>query len=329
MVRIHPDELSFIGPSAWQDIFGGHPQLPKPTIGVIVPGNGVPNMATTNNIDDHARQRRIMGKALSDRALREQEYILKRYTDLLVQRLHEQVKEGKDGMAATTDIGKWFTYTTFDTIGDLELGESFHSLDNKEEHPWVSAIFNGLKFGMILTAFHHFPPLKAEWLMPKIVHDKARDHFVWATSRIDQRLQQETDRPDFMKYILEGSGEKGMSREEIHSNATLAILAGSDTSATTCTSTTWFLVKNPSVLKRLQEEVRSSFKRLDDITVASAAKLPYLHAVIKEALRLHPAGPISVPREVDRKGVTISGHSVPVGVCSQSPRQRQSVPLVL
>ena len=314
VVRTHPDELSFIGPSAWQDIYGGRPQLPKPKVGVIRAGNGTPNVATTTNFDDHARQRRIIGNALSDRALKEQEYILKNYTDLLIQRLHEEVKESEDRKAATVDIGRWYTYTTFDTVGDLEFGQSFHSLDNKAEHPWVSAIFNGLKFGMLLTAFQHFPPLKAEWILPKIVQDKAREHFIWASDRIEERLQQDTRRPDFMKYILENGREKGMSRDEIDSNATFLILAGSDTSATTCTSTTWFLVKNPSTLKKLQEEVRSNFKSLDDINVAAASKLPYLHAAVKEALRLHPTGPISVPREVDRPGITISGHPVPVGV---------------
>ena len=35
VVRIHPDELSFISPSAWQDIYNSRPHLPKPKIGVI------------------------------------------------------------------------------------------------------------------------------------------------------------------------------------------------------------------------------------------------------------------------------------------------------
>ena len=283
----------------------------------------MPNVGTTDNFDDHARQRRIIGHALSDRALREQEYILKNYTDLLIHRLHEQVKESKGGTTATTDIGRWYTYTTFDTIGDLEFGESFHSLDNREEHPWVSAIFDGLKFGMILTIFHHFPPLKAEWILPSIVQKKAREHFLWASTRIEKRLQQETKRPDFIQYILDNSEEKGMSRDEIDSNATFLILAGSDTSATTCTSATWFLVKNPSALEKLRKEIRNSFNSIDDITVAAASRLPYLHAVIQEALRLHPTGPISVPRQVDRPGTTISGHPVPVGVCI--PIQAQPV----
>ena len=50
VVRIHPDELSFISPSAWQDIYASRPQLPKPKIGTIevcflmdmLPQRGVP-----------------------------------------------------------------------------------------------------------------------------------------------------------------------------------------------------------------------------------------------------------------------------------------------
>ena len=35
VVRIHPEELSFISPSAWQDIYASRPQLPKPKIGTL------------------------------------------------------------------------------------------------------------------------------------------------------------------------------------------------------------------------------------------------------------------------------------------------------
>lgn len=313
VVRIHPDELSFVGASAWRDIFTGRPQLPKPIVGVIGTSNGVQSIASTDNFEDHARYRRIIGNALSDRALREQEYILKTYTDLLIQKLQEQVTESIDANSINTDMHKWYIATTFDTLGDLQFGESFHSLESREEHFWISAIFLGVKLGMLLTIFHHFPPLQAKWFLPRIINNKARAHFTWASKQIEKRMSRDTERPDFMKYILNNSEEKGISRDEIDSNATLLILAGSETSATTCTAATWFLVKNPATLEKLQDEVRSSFKSIEQITVASASKLPYLHAVIQEALRLHPAQPISVTRLVDRPGVTVSDYQIPVG----------------
>lgn len=128
-------------------------------------------------------------------------------------------------------------------------------------------------------------------------------------------MQTETGRPDFLHHFMKKTDDgMGMSRDEIASTATLLIFAGSDTSATTCTSTTWFLVKNPEALRKLQEEVRGTFRSFEDITISSAAKLAYMHAVIQEALRLHPPGPISVPRLVDRPGVIVSGHLIPEGV---------------
>ncbi|KAL8868969.1 MAG: hypothetical protein Q9174_004627 [Haloplaca sp. 1 TL-2023] len=71
-------------------------------------------------------------------------------------------------------------------------------------------------------------------------------------------------------------------------------------------------------------ETRDAFSSAEDITVAAAGRLPYLHAVITEALRLHPTGPVSVPRIVDRPGVKISGYDVPVGTRVGIPQKTMS-----
>ncbi|KAL8736437.1 MAG: hypothetical protein Q9166_000229 [cf. Caloplaca sp. 2 TL-2023] len=315
VVRTGPDELSFIGPSAWQDIYTTRPQLPKVSKGIFLSYNGVPGVATQVITEEHTRQRRILSHAFSERALREQEGILKQYTDLLITKLKEQVKQTEKS-SVTLDISKWYNYTTFDTIGDLLFNDPFHSLENSADHPWVATIFSGLKFGVLMTAFHHFPPLPTvvNYLMPQSIRDNAKRHFMWSRDKITRRIQTETKRPDFMTYILgNNEGEEKMTRDEMDSNGSFLILAGSETSATTCSSSTFFFLKNRAVYERLKKEVRDAFKSADDITVQSAAKLPFLHAVITETLRLHPPGPVSVPRMVDRPGVVVDGYEVPVG----------------
>lgn len=316
VVRITPDELSFITPSAWQDIYTTKPQLPKVSKGVFQSYNGVPNLATQTVTEEHTRQRRILSPAFSERALRQQEGIVKQYTDLLVKKLNEQIAS-QEKPAVTLDISRWYNYTTFDTIGDLMFNDPFHSLEDSADHPWVAAIFANLKFGVLYTALHHFPPMSAlvDRIMPQSFKDKGKDHFVWAQQKISRRIENKTSRPDFMTYILgNNEGKETMSRDEIDSNGALLILAGSETSATTCTSSTFFFLKNQAVYERLRKEIRDSFKSMDEITTQSAAKLPYLHAVITEALRLHPTGAVAVPRMVDRPGVVVSGHEIPVGV---------------
>lgn len=72
--------------------------------------------------------RRNLSSGFSEKALRDQEYIIMKYVDLLMQRLHENSENGP------VDMAKWFNFATFDIIGDLTFGESFGCLEKSELH---------------------------------------------------------------------------------------------------------------------------------------------------------------------------------------------------
>lgn len=258
--------------------------------------------------------RKVLNPAFSDRALKAQEYILQDYTDLLITRLRELINSAAGGSAAV-DIESWYSFTTFDTIGDLCFGESFQSLQNSEHHLWVQTILQGFKVGMLLTFFDHFGARGLlKWLLPRSVNAKAKLHAESTSRKIDRRIQKKTARPDFMTYILDHTEKQGMSRDELNSTGEFLIFAGSGTSAAVSTSTTWFTLTHPLVMKRLQQEIRGSFVSAEEIKLSAMGKLPYLHAVILETMRLQPVEPVSIPREVDRPDTMICGHEIPVGV---------------
>ena len=308
VVRSQPDELSFIGATGWRDIYAARPQLPKPTIGVLQTPDRVPSVAQVPDPEIHGRQRKILNPAFSEHALREQEYILQKYSDLLISRLREQEDE--------VNIIEWYNFTTFDVIGDLCFADSFRCLQAGDNHPWVASVYRGVKFAQILTVFDYFPPMSAivKWCIPVSIKEKAQQNFLYTRKKIEQRIASKSDRPDFMKYILEHNREGGMTREDINSTVTLLVLAGSETSATTLTSATYYSLNHPRVLERLKKEIRDAFDHdPSSITVSAVSELPYLNAVITEALRLHPTNPVSVPRQVDRP-VEICGIMVPPGV---------------
>ena len=308
VVRNHPDELSFIGASGWGDIYAARPALPKPTTGTLQTPSGVPSIVTIPDPQTHGRQRKILNPAFSEHALREQEYILQKYGDLLISRLREQGNE--------VNIIEWYNYTTFDVTGDLCFADSFRCLEAGDNHPWVAAVYRGVKFAQILTVFDHFPPLGAivKWCIPPSIQEKAQENHIYTRKKIDQRIALKSDRPDFMKYILENNREGGMTREDINSTVSLLVLAGSETSATTLTSATYYSLNHPRVFERLKKEIRDAFDHdPSSITVSAVSELPYLNAVITEALRLHPTNPVSIPRQVDRP-VEICGIMVPPGV---------------
>ena len=102
-------------------------------------------------------------------------------------------------------------------------------------------------------------------------------------------------------------------------------IAGSETTATTLATITWYLFQHPKILAKLQHEVRSSFKEYQDINAQSTNNLPYLHAVCLEALRVFPPLPLGLPRVVPAGGDTVDGCFIPGGVRdSTMPAPRRS-----
>lgn len=63
--------------------------------------------------------------------------------------------------------------------------------------------------------------------------------------------------------------------------------AGTDTTYTGLTWAMVELIKNPRVLRKLQEEIRLLMHGRDQVTEEDTGKMLYLKAVVKETLRLH------------------------------------------
>lgn len=70
------------------------------------------------------------------------------------------------------------------------------------------------------------------------------------------------------------------------------------------------MMKNPTVLKKAQEEVRGVVGSNARVQPDDVPKLKYLKMVVKETLRLHPTVPLLVPSETLRH-IKICGYDVP------------------
>lgn len=100
------------------------------------------------------------------------------------------------------------------------------------------------------------------------------------------------------------------------------VIAGSDTTAITLNAALYHIYTIPGVLMRLRDEIDNAAERgeiSDPITFAEAQKLPFLQAVISEALRVHPAVGVSLVREVPAGGAQIDGYFFPQSV-SEEPK---------
>jgi cytochrome P450 len=124
--------------------------------------------------------------------------------------------------------------------------------------------------------------------------------------------------PDIMTKILLAHEEdpKKMTELDMFTMCQSNIGAGSDTTAITLSSILYHLLKYPKTYQRLQDEIDTAAKEgrvSDPVTFKEAQELPYLQAVIKEALRMHPAIGLPMQRIVPPEGTIIAGRFIPGG----------------
>ncbi|EYE95238.1 cytochrome P450 [Aspergillus ruber CBS 135680] len=319
-VRYGRDEVSFITPDAWKEIYGhGHAQLPK----VLTSASNTSDIVSSNDAD-HSRHRKALSHAFSAKGLQAQEPLVNGYVDKLIERLKGMAETG-----VPVDMVKWYNLTTFDIIGDLAFGEPFGGLEKAEYHHWVAMVFGFVKVISFVRLGDSYPvafSLLKAFLLPKGLMAARQRQLDHAKSTVAKRLQNADryHRGDFMDSMLRHAGEKdGLSVEELEGNANILIIAGSETTATLLSGATYWLLRTPDVMKKVTDEVRSVMLSEAEITSSNiAARLPYMLACLEEALRMYPPVPTGLQRRT-LTPVRISGYDVAPGVCSPRPRENK------
>lgn len=121
-------------------------------------------------------------------------------------------------------------------------------------------------------------------------------------------LAAQENRPDFMNDTL------------VQTMAVSMAFAGSETTAISLGAVFYYLLRNPTTLKKLKDEIdeagrNGTFADTETglVTWHESQKLEYLDACIKEAFRLHPAPGLPLERITPPQGADIAGHFVPGG----------------
>lgn len=319
IVRVAPDELSFQAADAWKDIYGhraGRPDWEKDRRFYPLGFEESHSIFQANN-EDHSRVRRLISTGFSDGALRSQEPLMRSYIALLITKLHERANANE-----TVNIVSWLNWMSFDLIGDLAFGEPFGCLSSSDYHPWVAMIFAHVKTSAYVNVMGRIPGglRLLQLLTPPRLMEQHKAHYELTRAKVTRRMEKATDeRPDLLGYIMkQNNTDKAMTVPEIIANSGDFILAGSETTATLISGATYYLLKNPAKLDKLKKEVRTSFDSAVDITLARVTTLPYVSAVLNEALRLYPPVPSSLPRFVPKKGASVAGTWIPEGVSLSS-----------
>jgi cytochrome P450 len=90
------------------------------------------------------------------------------------------------------------------------------------------------------------------------------------------------------------------------------ITGGTDTSSVTVEWAMSELLRKPDVLAKATEELDRVVGGDRLVTEGDMPSLPYLDAVVKETMRLHPVVPLLIPR-VSREDTSVAGYDIPKG----------------
>ncbi|KAK9276587.1 hypothetical protein L1049_006122 [Liquidambar formosana] len=162
------------------------------------------------------------------------------------------------------------------------------------------------------------------------IEKRMKNHLHWCdrifNSAIDQRRNMDgaieegagknEERKDFLQYLLELKEREGAATSitltQLKALLMDIVIGGTDTTATMVEWAMAELMMNPEVMKNVNEELNEVVGLNNTVEEFHLPKLRYLDAVVKEALRLHPAIPLLVPRRPSQT-CNVGGYTVPKG----------------
>ncbi|XP_075512618.1 cytochrome P450 76T24-like [Primulina tabacum] len=114
---------------------------------------------------------------------------------------------------------------------------------------------------------------------------------------------------DLLDFLLDFSDSELPQNQIKHLFMDL-ILAGTEATAITVEWTMAELINKPKKMAKARNELKTLIGHDKQVQESDISRLPYLNAVVKESIRLHPVGPLLIPHkaEVD---VEMCGYLVP------------------
>ncbi|KAK0720225.1 cytochrome P450 [Lasiosphaeris hirsuta] len=200
----------------------------------------------------------------SHTSLRQQEPIMAKSVNLLMQKLHDLYDP--DGGRKVLNA----------------VAYNFGCLEDSTYHPWITGIRQRrqVQFHDALAPTYRPSPMAKMNSLPG--------------DMIQGRLGIKEERADLFDELRKILGPWNLSSESLPGNAFILVLAGSETTSTTLSGATYLLTKHLDTLAKLASEVRSAFNSADEIGMTLAGQLPYLRGVLNESLQV-PRGGSQIP----------------------------------
>jgi cytochrome P450 len=321
LVRVGPNHVSVSDGNAIQQLYSISTKFVKSEFYSMFDIKTPAGVAsTTFSVRDeavHKAKKRPVANAFSMSTMRELEPMNDTCSEILTRKLKERI--GQD-----VDLGTWLHWYAFDVISSITFS---NRLGFMEEEKDVGNIIEAIEGRLVYNSIIGQAPWLHKYLfgnplvsylasaIPAVAVMNSSKFIVDFAAKQLQRYQGKdtgsSELPDMLdRFKRFKDGEQVMSDSELLSHAVSNIFAGSDTTAASLRAIFYFLGRTPlahdKVLAELDEAVQEG-RLSDPVTFAEAQELKYFQAIVKEALRMHPAVGLLLERVVPRGGAEVGG----------------------
>ncbi|POS72201.1 cytochrome P450, partial [Diaporthe helianthi] len=293
VVRVTPNEVHFNDPDFIDTVY---PTMGRKTDKPVwfAQRTGTPySIVSTPDHDLHRRRRNALNSFFSVASIRRLEPIMKKYLAKLVARIE---KAGSSGeviqmhhlfKACASDVITVYAFDDcFNFMDRADFGKSF--FESTDVFFYLTHIFGLVPW--LVQYVQNMPTWLVKTLFPSL--SELRDRQDWWITKV-REIRNSPNPERIKKTIFEGIFNSSLPPEEktderLASEAQLVVFAGEGTTAHTLTCCVYQLLANPDKVQKLRAELKDAVPDSDDIQLSQVDSLPYLGAIIQEAVRLHP-----------------------------------------
>ncbi|EWC46673.1 hypothetical protein DRE_04160 [Drechslerella stenobrocha 248] len=322
LVRIGPNCISVAAASEVKTIYGITRLFEKsqfyPACRPIANGEEAISMFDVISEEVHKTLRRPIGHTYAMSTLLDYEP----YVDSTIRLLQSRLEELYVDKNVICDLGEWVHWAAFDVIGEITFSRRLGFLEEGRD---IGDVIRATQGQLDYLAVIGQMPFLDKFLLKNPIYlwwkgNPTSPVVQFAIDCMQQRLQEKNsgsgvNRRDFLAKFLDAADKYKdvIPPTQVISWSVSNVFAGSDTTAISIRAVLWNLTKNPRALKTLRAELDAAIPAGTIAPYSVTNALPYLSAVIKESLRLHPAVGLLLERVVPEGGVTLAGQYIPAG----------------
>ncbi|KAF5001839.1 hypothetical protein FDECE_10828 [Fusarium decemcellulare] len=326
VVRIGPNLLDLDYPELIKTIYSTDGKWRKTEFyhnsSTYIDGKLTYHLFSTTDQVEHARMKRPIVKYYSMSSVLAMEGevnpVISDFCDHLERRFME--KENKD---KRFDFGQWIAFYTWDLISNATFSQRFGYMDKAYDFDGTIHIADQVTdyFAMVgqmpfLDFLLDKNPIKR--IGPPNLGNVTRISVENLISRLNNPGEPKpTENLDFLDHFIDAMKKSPdvVDTKIVTGYLQVNMLAGADTTAITLRAIFDFLLQNPRTLKKLEQEILAAdFDKTEIVAYNSARAQPYLDAVIRESMRMHPGVGMLLERYVPDSGLTLpDGSFVPPG----------------